>query len=239
MTTRRVMLLMPGVAFAQAPTMTPLERRAGELAKTPRDKAEAVLRDAISKDAKDAAAMLLLGIVRLEALKQDAAALSREVAPLLQGAAEGLSLLSDRAAVLEVQASLAQQLEQADRAKELRTKALEIRQRLIGELFPSAAAPGAAAVKVGNGVNPPKLTTKREPEYRPLPLFARWQGSAVLSIVVGKDGSPYGWRVVRGLGLGLDEQAVAAVRGWRFAPAQRNGDPVSVEATIEVNFRLL
>ncbi|MBM3793600.1 MAG: TonB family protein [Acidobacteria bacterium] len=43
---------------------------------------------------------------------------------------------------------------------------------------------------------------------------------------------------MRGLGLGLDEQAVAAVREWRFAPAMRGDKPVNVSATIEVNFRL-
>jgi periplasmic protein TonB len=46
-------------------------------------------------------------------------------------------------------------------------------------------------------------------------------------------------RVVRSLGLGLDEKAIEAVNKWKFRPGVKNGQPVSVQATIEVNFRLL
>jgi len=46
-------------------------------------------------------------------------------------------------------------------------------------------------------------------------------------------------RVVRGLGLGLDEKAVDAVNQWKFRPGMRNGQPVAVMATIDVNFSLL
>jgi len=45
--------------------------------------------------------------------------------------------------------------------------------------------------------------------------------------------------VIRTLGLGLDEKAIEAVLKWRFRPGQLNGKPVPVQATIEVNFRLL
>jgi periplasmic protein TonB len=46
-------------------------------------------------------------------------------------------------------------------------------------------------------------------------------------------------RVVRGLGLGLDENAIEAVSQWQFKPGTRDGQPVKVAATIEVNYRLL
>jgi len=45
--------------------------------------------------------------------------------------------------------------------------------------------------------------------------------------------------VVRGLGLGLDEEALKAISQWKFQPAAKDGQPVAVQATIEVNFRLL
>jgi len=46
-------------------------------------------------------------------------------------------------------------------------------------------------------------------------------------------------KVVRGLGLGLDEKALQAISQWKFRPGAKDGQPVAVMATIEVNFRLL
>ena len=46
-------------------------------------------------------------------------------------------------------------------------------------------------------------------------------------------------KVVRPLGLGLDEKAIEAIKKWRFRPGVKNGKPVAVLVTIEVNFRLL
>jgi TonB family protein len=59
-----------------------------------------------------------------------------------------------------------------------------------------------------------------------------------LEVVVDRDGRATNVRVVRGLGAGLDQQAVAAVRQWRFAPARRNGVPVDVVVDVSVDFRL-
>ena len=61
----------------------------------------------------------------------------------------------------------------------------------------------------------------------------------VLSVEVGPDGLAHNARVLRGLGLGLDENAIDAISQWRFRPAVKDGQPVTVPATIEVNFRLL
>ena len=55
------------------------------------------------------------------------------------------------------------------------------------------------------------------------------------SLRVGRDGRV---RLVRSLGLGLDEKAVEAIRKWRFDPGMKDGVPVNVSAQIEVNFRL-
>ena len=60
-----------------------------------------------------------------------------------------------------------------------------------------------------------------------------------MAIEVGEDGKPHRLRILRGLGLGLDEKAIEAVSRWIFKPAQRNGRPIRAAATIEVNFRLL
>jgi periplasmic protein TonB len=46
-------------------------------------------------------------------------------------------------------------------------------------------------------------------------------------------------RVIRPLGLGLDQKAIEAVQKWKFKPGMKDGRAVPVQATIEVNFRLL
>ena len=56
---------------------------------------------------------------------------------------------------------------------------------------------------------------------------------------IGPDGLAHNIQVMNPLGLGLDEQAVAAVTQWKFKPGTRDGQPVTVQATIEVNFRLM
>ena len=48
---------------------------------------------------------------------------------------------------------------------------------------------------------------------------------------------PQNPRVVRALGLGLDEKAIEAVMKWRFQPGLKDGKPVTVAAQVEVNFR--
>ena len=63
-------------------------------------------------------------------------------------------------------------------------------------------------------------------------------GEVVLEIVVRRDGTVGDVTVRRGIGAGLDERAVAAVRQWRFAPARRQGEPVDVVVEVAVDFTL-
>jgi TonB family protein len=86
---------------------------------------------------------------------------------------------------------------------------------------------------------PPQITYKVEPEYSDEARVAGLEGAVVLRVVVDTDGKPRDGRVIRGLGLGLDEKAIAAVANWRFQPATKDGQPKAVQAQIEVNFRLL
>jgi len=60
----------------------------------------------------------------------------------------------------------------------------------------------------------------------------------VLWLVVDSNGRPRDIRVVRSLGLGLDEKAIEAVRTWKFEPARKAGLPVAVQVNVEVTFRL-
>ena len=69
---------------------------------------------------------------------------------------------------------------------------------------------------------------------------AKYQGTVVLQCVVTPDGRATNLNVVKGPGLGLEEKAMEAVRGWRFKPAiGPGGKPVPVQVIIEVTFRLL
>jgi len=93
--------------------------------------------------------------------------------------------------------------------------------------------------KIGGGVSAPSLIHKIEPEYPEEARLTRFQGTVVMSLVVAVDGQALDLQVGRSLGLGLDEKATAAVREWTFRPALKDGQPVNVRATVEVNFRLL
>ena len=98
---------------------------------------------------------------------------------------------------------------------------------------------GGGAFRVGGGVSAPQLVHKVDPEYSEQARKSKFQGAVVLSVVVQRDGTVRDIRVVRSLGLGLDEKAVEAVKQWRFRPGERNGQAVDVLAQVEVTFRLL
>jgi periplasmic protein TonB len=98
---------------------------------------------------------------------------------------------------------------------------------------------GGGVYRVGGGVTSPVLLHKVEPEYSEEARKAKYQGTVLLYIEVSADGRATNVRVQRSLGLGLDEKAIEAVKQWKFKPGLKNGQPVTVAATIEVNFRLL
>jgi TonB family protein len=98
---------------------------------------------------------------------------------------------------------------------------------------------GGGVFKVGGGVTAPALLYKVEPEYSEEARKAKYQGTVVLYVEVDPNGHAINPKVIRSLGLGLDEKAMEAVRKWKFKPGYKDGKPVTVAATIEVNFRLL
>jgi periplasmic protein TonB len=98
---------------------------------------------------------------------------------------------------------------------------------------------GGGAYRIGGGVSPPSVILKVEPEYSEEARKAKFQGTVVLFVVVDEKGNPRDLKVMRPLGLGLDQKAIEAVEKWKFKPGMKDGKPVAVQATIEVNFRLL
>jgi TonB family protein len=99
--------------------------------------------------------------------------------------------------------------------------------------------PSSDVFAIGGGTAPPSVASKIEPGYAEEARLAALQGTVVLSLVIGADGTPRNIVVTRPLGLGLDDKAVQAVSQWKFKPGTKGGEPVPVIATIEVNFRLL
>jgi periplasmic protein TonB len=104
---------------------------------------------------------------------------------------------------------------------------------------PGPGGPGDGIYTVGGGVRAPI------PIVQPLPLYtedarkARVEGLVLLQAVVRKDGTVDSFKVIRGLGYGLDESAINTIATkWRFKPGTLNGQPVDVQANIEVSFRL-
>ena len=97
---------------------------------------------------------------------------------------------------------------------------------------------GGGLYRVGGGVSAPTVVYRIEPNYSEDARRARYQGSVVLSAIVRKDGSIEILKVLRGLGLGLDENAVEALKKWKFRPGTRSGEPVDVALNIEINFAL-
>ena len=97
---------------------------------------------------------------------------------------------------------------------------------------------GGGAYRPGSGIAPPGLLREVTPDYTEQARRAGLEGEVLLEIVVGPDGGVRDVKVLRRLGAGLDEQAVEAVRQWRFSPARRLGTPVAVIVEVAVEFTL-
>jgi len=99
------------------------------------------------------------------------------------------------------------------------------------------APPGLS--RIGNGVSAPVLIHQVDPQYTYEAQQAKFQGVCMVSIVVEVNGMPQNARVVVPLGMGLDEEALKAVKKFRFKPDMKDGKTaVPVMITVQVNFRL-
>jgi TonB family protein len=98
---------------------------------------------------------------------------------------------------------------------------------------------GGGLYSVGGGVSTPVLVYHVEAEFSDEARRAKYQGVCIVSIIVDKQGIPQNPRVVRPLGMGLDEKALEAIKQYRFKPAMKDGKtPVAVQMNVEIDFRL-
>ena len=92
--------------------------------------------------------------------------------------------------------------------------------------------------RIGKDVTPPSVLYQIEPHYTEEAIKLGMQGMVGIAMVVDEAGLPTKLKVTSPLGHGLDENAMEAVKKWRFDPGQRDGKPVPVQATIQVTFKL-
>ncbi len=100
---------------------------------------------------------------------------------------------------------------------------------------PKVATP--QRVRVSQGVSEGMLIHKVTPIYPPLARQARIQGSVVLQAVISKSGTIENLHVVQGHPM-LTQNAIEAVKQWKYKPYFLNGEPVEVETVVTVNFTL-
>lgn len=77
------------------------------------------------------------------------------------------------------------------------------------------------------------------PEYSEQALKAKLSGTVKIHFTIDERGDPTDITVIKGLGMGLDERAVEAVRHYKFKPAMRNGQPIRFDTYVDVNFQVL
>jgi TonB family protein len=178
----------------------------------------------------------LMFMAAMRDLQKDAAAADA----LFQQAVAAAEPNSREAAnAMQVYAAFLQRQGRDDDAKPLLAQAADIRKQLDAQSTQFRQTAGVTAFRVGNGVSPPTLAYKVEPEYSEEAHLTRFQGTVVVYAEIGADGTAQNMRVIRSVGLGLDEKALQAISKWKFNPGTKDGQPVPVAATIDVNFRLL
>jgi len=97
---------------------------------------------------------------------------------------------------------------------------------------------GGGVMSVGGGVSAPEVIHSVQPQFTAEARSQNYQGVVAVQLIVDSQGFPQDVRVVRHLGMGLDEEAIAAVKQYKFRPAEYEGRSVSVQMVIDVDFRL-
>ncbi len=97
---------------------------------------------------------------------------------------------------------------------------------------------GGGVMNVGGGVSAPEVIHSVEPQFTAEARRADFQGSVAIQLIVDAQGYPQDVHLTHRVGMGLDEEAIAAVRQYRFKPAMYQGHPVAVQMVIDIDFHL-
>ena len=93
-------------------------------------------------------------------------------------------------------------------------------------------------IMVGGDVKAPSRVYDPRPQYTEIARKARIQGIVIVQATIDKEGNVTDAKVLKGLPMGLDQEALNAVRKWKFEPATLNGKPVAVYYNLTINFTL-
>lgn len=104
---------------------------------------------------------------------------------------------------------------------------------------PTKESTSGEVYEPGPNVKAPKLIHYVEPEFSADSKEAFVEGVVKVSTVVAIDGTVAACQVLRGLNAEEDRTAVKAVKLWRFQPGTRDGKPVNVRVTVEIEFHLM
>lgn len=98
---------------------------------------------------------------------------------------------------------------------------------------------GSGLYTIGSGITNPVLLTKTTPAYTNEAIKQKVNGVVIIQAIIRRNGRVDSFKVLRALGFGLEEQAIQEIaNNWTFRPGTKNGKPVDVLATIEVQFNL-
>ncbi len=97
---------------------------------------------------------------------------------------------------------------------------------------------GGGAYQIGGDVSAPQLIFQVDPEFSEEARKAKFQGEVLVHLIVDATGRPTQVRVIRPVGMGLDEKAREAVAQYKFRPARKGGQAVPVELNVAVNFQI-
>ncbi len=183
-----------------------------------------------------------LGAVIESRTGSDLSVLRREVGPLYAKALE-LSNGSPLPLTLELHGFLLKRLGDPGSADPLALAAKARQDAIASTPDIAILAPGPRVpiqdMRKEPDLQRPSLAKRVEPDYPVIGKLLRQQGTVLLKVIIGTDGRAHRFELKRGMGLGFDEEAVRAVQKWVFRPGMKFGEPVLVEAQIEVNFKLI
>ncbi len=100
----------------------------------------------------------------------------------------------------------------------------------------SKAQAMAQPVALTDDITPPRLSEVASPEYTAEAKEKKIEGPVTVAIVVDTKGDVVDAKVVKGLGYGLDENAILAVKEWKYKPAEKDGVPIAVKMEVQVDF---